>query len=323
MAEITVIPTLQVRPNYLVIYNQLEGIRRRPRDQWQYELQEKDRKKAYAGLITPGSAKNLKRCIENLIEIALPKKAVNHSTGKEFTFKINFITLTLPCEQGKWTDKDVKRMCLDTWLKSARRRFGLRNYVWRAERQHNGNIHFHIASDCYIDHVQLRNSWNDRLEHCSYITKFEKKHKHRNPNSTDVHSVKKIRSLASYLVKYMSKGHVFAELLRAQPPWQKPAEQMKWEKSGPKFRRVLSRDEIKINGRLWDCSENLKRKEKCEFIVDGDITERLRQLIIKDKARVKDTEVCSLVFMSPQQKEKFITGRIREAWEEWLKAMRN
>ena len=205
-SQIVSIPTVQVRPNYLVIYNQLEGLRRRQRDTWQYTLNDFDRKKAYAGFISPGSAKNLKRCLENLIEISIEKKAVHHTSGKQFKFKINFITLTLPHHQGKWTDKDVKKMCLDTWLKSARRSFGLKSYVWRAERQHNGNIHFHIASDCYIDHVALRHSWNDRLEHCNYISRFEEKHGHRNPNSTDVHSVRKVQNLAAYLIKYMSKG---------------------------------------------------------------------------------------------------------------------
>ena len=322
-SQIVSIPTLQVRPNYLVIYNQLEGLRHRPRDTWQYELKPHDRQKAYAGFISSGSAKNLKRCLENLIEISIEKKAFNPTTGKQFKFRINFITLTLPTAQGKWSDKDVKKMCLDTWLKNARRNFGLKSYVWRAERQHNGNIHFHLASDCYIDHVQLRHSWNDRLEHCNYISRFEEKHGHRNPNSTDVHSVRKIRNLASYLIKYMSKGHIYAELLRARPPRQHASQKLKLKKNGPKFQRVLSFEEMKINGRVWDCSTNLKTKERCRFIIDTDITDRLRSLILEKGARTKETDVCSLVFMDQAQKEHFLSGRIREAWEKYLNSMRN
>lgn len=322
-SQIVSIPTVQIRPNYLVIYNQIEGLRRRQRDTWQYTLNDFDRKKAYAGFISPGSAKNLKRCLENLIEISIEKKAIHHATGKQFKFKINFITLTLPHHQGKWTDKDVKKMCLDTWLKSARRSFGLKSYVWRAERQHNGNIHFHIASDCYIDHVALRHSWNDRLEHCNYISRFEEKHGHRNPNSTDVHSVRKVRNLAAYLIKYMSKGHIYAELLRARPPRSAPIEKVKIKKSGPKFQRVLSFEDMKINGRVWDCSTNLKTKERCRFIIDTDLTARLRNLIIKHGARVKETDVCSLIFMDQKQKQVFLEGRIREAWENYLNSMRN
>ena len=43
-----------------------------------------------------------------------------------------------------------------------------------------------------------------------YIDKYEKQFGNRNPNSTDVHSVKHVKRLASYLSKYMAKTRAFA-----------------------------------------------------------------------------------------------------------------
>jgi hypothetical protein len=322
MAEIVSIPTLQIRPNYLLIYTILEGLPRRGAPAWRPSITEWQRKKAYSGLITPGSAKNMRRAIENMVAASMPKTAVNFSTGKEFKFKVNFITLTLPCKQGTHTDQTVKKTCLDNWLKSARQRFKLRSYVWRAERQLNGNVHFHIVTDCYIHYEALRDSWNARLNHLGYIDEFFKKHGHRTPNSTDVHAVSKIRNLASYMVKYMTKGVNPAEDFIAQPPWCKSRASPKPKKNGPKFQRVLRLEEQKIDGRVWDCSTNLKTKAKCDFIIDGETEAMLDVAINTHQCRYKVNPRCSLVFLDKGKFEKVITGRYREAWEKWLNGLR-
>lgn len=323
MAEIVCIPTLQIRPGYFLIYNILEGLPRRHGSTWKPELPEWARKKAYSGLITPGSAKNMRRAIENMVAASLPKTAVHFTTGKEFKFKVNFITLTLPCPQGTHTDQEVKKTCLDTWLKSARQRFKLKSYVWRAERQGNGNVHFHIITDCYIHYEQLRDSWNARLNHLGYIDKFFEKHGHRSPNSTDVHAVTKIRNLASYMVKYMTKGTNTAEHYVAQIPFAKARASPKPKKTGPKFQRVLRLEEQRIDGRIWDCSTNLKTKTKCDFIIDTTTEAMLDAAINVHQCRFKVNPRCSLVFLDPGKFDKVVTGKYMDAWQKWLESIRN
>ncbi len=314
---------LQIRPKYLLLYNILEGLPRRKSMNEQWGITEDQRQKAYSGLISPGSAKNLRRAIENLVAISIPKRATEFKTGRTFKFKVNFITLTLPCPQGKHSDKEVKSKCLDVWIKSAKRRFGLKSYVWRAERQKNGNIHFHLITDCYIHYEQLRDSWNDRLNHLSYIDLFEAKHGHRTPNSTDVHAVSKIRDLSAYMVKYMTKGVKSADKYRAQPPWRNPELTMKHKKGDPQFIRLMSIEEMKINGRVWDCSANLKQKVKCDFVIDTETSILLENAITQHNCRHKSGDVCSIIFTNDKQFQQVVTGRYRLAWEEWLKTIRN
>lgn len=305
------------------MYNVLEGLPRRKLSPWELADLAARRKKTYSGLISPGSARSLRRAIENIVAIALPKTATDFKSGKDFKFKVNFITLTLPCPQSPYTDKEVKKTCLDNWLKAARRRFNLKSYVWRAERQVNGNIHFHLITDCYIQYDQLRDTWNDRLQLLKLIDTFEAKHGHRHPNSTDVHAVSKIRNLAAYMVKYMTKGHNTAESLRAQPPWREAERKIKMKRNGPKFQRVLSLAEQKINGRVWDCSENLKQKHKCDMVIDSTVSDWLTNAIDNLQCKYKANDRCSLVFLDGKKFDQVVTGTFRDQWEAWLNAMRN
>lgn len=317
----TLIPTLQIRPGYLLLYNIIEPLPHHTRDPWQGGLANFKKSLAYTGLLSKGSAKNLKRAIENLLVLAEEKESINHKTNTTYKWKINFITLTLPCAQGKWSDREIKKMCLDNFLKSARRRFGLKNYVWRAERQRNGNVHFHIISDTYMDHANLRLSWNHHLESCGYVSKFFEKHGHRNPNSTDVHSTKKVKNLGAYMVKYMCKPAHLAKCFIAQPPFSKPERKAKPFNGKIKFKKLMTLEEAKINGRLWDCSVNLKQKHKCDFVIDTETGEIIENAINVHNCQYKVTENCSLIFLEKNQFEKVVTGKLLEGWQQWKTKM--
>lgn len=125
--------------------------------------------------------------------------------------KVVFITLTLPSKQMH-TDTELKSKCLNQLLTELRAKYGRLLYVWKAERQKNGNLHFHVLLNRYIPARELRERWNRILSKLGYIDVFESKHGHRDPNSTDVHSLykdkrtgKRVVSVVSYMAKYMSK----------------------------------------------------------------------------------------------------------------------
>jgi hypothetical protein len=133
-------------------------------------------------------------------------------------------------------------MGLNTFLITLERKFKVSVYLWKAESQNNGNIHFHILVNSFIPHQEIRSIWNSILDNLGYIDLFEKKHKHRNPNSTDIHGLykdktgKNIGNIGAYLAKYMSKNE---DLKRG------------------------------IDGRLWGCSDNLKQVVFFKILLDG------------------------------------------------------
>lgn len=81
----------------------------------------------------------------------------------------------------------------------------MKNYLWKAETQMNGNIHFHLFTDKYIPHDQLRYTWQRSIEKLGYVSWFATENNNLNPNCTDIHSIKKIKNIQAYVAKYVSK----------------------------------------------------------------------------------------------------------------------
>ena len=152
-------------------------------------------------------------------------------------FRLSMITLTLSATQHN-SDEDIKKYLLHQFLSEARTKWNINNYIWKAEKQENGNIHFHIIVDQYIKHQEIRVVWNriQNKKNFEYVDNFrsnqKKKYAHgffpdtktttkietqisryemakkedfRNPNSTDVHSLRDVRDTAAYLSEYLSK----------------------------------------------------------------------------------------------------------------------
>jgi len=103
-----------------------------------------------SGTLTKGARKRLKASIELLIDISPKKWFTVPSTGKRFQFQITFLTLTLSSSQGNIADKTIVKTLLEPLLQQLRRKYKCKSYVWRAEKQKNGNLHFHITTNQYI-----------------------------------------------------------------------------------------------------------------------------------------------------------------------------
>lgn len=118
--------------------------------------------------------------------------------------RLAMITLTLSAPQCH-TDQEIKRELLNHFLITAKRRWCVDNYIWKAELQKRGAIHFHIIVDTFVDSSELRNVWNDIQNKLGYIDIFEAKHGHRTPNSTDIKLLRNVRQAAIYARKYVAK----------------------------------------------------------------------------------------------------------------------
>ncbi len=157
---------------------------------------------------------------------------------EKVTYKLTFITLTLPSMQIH-SDKEIKSKCLNHFLTVLRNKFKSELYIWKAEKQENGNIHFHILCDKYIHYTKLRECWNRIINKLGYVDAYQKKMQEyykngfklsdnkndkrsetqqrkayekskaenwSNPNSTDIHSLYKVRNICTYMAKYLAKG---------------------------------------------------------------------------------------------------------------------
>lgn len=188
--------------------------------------------------LSPRSRKRIRNAVNWLSLLSAPKRSKYYKGKDSRKFKIGFWTLSLPSKQMH-THAKIKSKCLNNFLTVMRQRHQMRNYIWVAELQRNGNIHFHITTDVYVHYAEIRRIWNQSLQILGYIDQYSntfgnltfdeykywrcqdrkvddqvllKSFNHgqntrwRDPNTTDVKSVRHVRSLAAYLSKYLAKG---------------------------------------------------------------------------------------------------------------------
>jgi hypothetical protein len=294
------IPVCQIRHDLLILY-ELSTIPQRPKTTEITQAAktvvpvaiEKGRKEnlkdAYSGEMTRGSIKRMKKAIDALISIA-DWKMVKHPT-KDFNirFKLNFITLTLPAPQGTISDKTIASKALKPFIEALKDKHEGVSYIWKAETQENGNIHYHITTDKFIPYNWIKQCWNQKLEKFGYIDKFEEKHGHRHPNSTDIHATHNIKDFKRYLVKYMTKKD--------------------------DTRR-------KIEGKTWDCSRNLKDHKRAEVEIDYELQMSLQSYIEANDTQVKQTDHCTLIFIRRHEWKKWLPPRVNLAFENWCQCVR-
>jgi hypothetical protein len=153
-------------------------------------------------------------------------------------YKLTFITLTLPSKQVH-SDNEIKSKCLNQFLIELKKNYGVSRYIWKAEKQENNNIHFHIIADKYIKWKEIRECWNRIINKLGYVDRYESNmrefykngfrlsthskdkrtenqqkkafqtlvdNNYRNPNSTDIHALYKVKNIQAYISKYLAKG---------------------------------------------------------------------------------------------------------------------
>jgi hypothetical protein len=94
------------------------------------------------------------------------------------------------------SDHDSKKH-LDTFLKRLRRLHPNCKYVWVAEKQKRGAIHYHILTPYYTPKDFVNNAWNEIASNWQSINNLEPQ--------TLLPNVIKIMSAGSYLAKYLQK----------------------------------------------------------------------------------------------------------------------
>lgn len=190
--------------------------------------------------ISENSARRLKQKIEYLFLYARKRNIITYNGKRLQSFKVCFLTLTLPSIQQHNTGILIST-CLDSFLQTLRKRLGMKNYVWRLEFQSNGNAHFHICTDTYIDYYFAKKHWNKALNSLGYIDRYTEKmseltynqycerfgknykgekisndimykrwqsgvkSKWKSPNTVDVKNARSSDNIGFYISKYFSK----------------------------------------------------------------------------------------------------------------------
>jgi hypothetical protein len=197
----TSIPYISITPNSIAWYSHADRYRRtKNRRVNEVNLQDN----AHNGKISQKARRRITKGIDYMLFMAKEKQLYPSRKDCRIHFKLNMVTLTLSSTQIH-TDNEIKSKLLHQFLVEARNKWKCEYYLWRAESQANGNIHFHIITDKFIPWNELRNCWNRIQNKLGYVDRFNEKWKGRTPNSTDIHSIWKVKNLSAYLAKYCTK----------------------------------------------------------------------------------------------------------------------
>ncbi len=195
----------QARSTEIIIYYEFEPNRMGSPERKQKSLDSMKKVETYSGDITTHARRRLKKAIEFLYMTTPQRKVFNRVLMKETNFKLSHLTLTISAYQNLVSDSEIVKNCLSPFLRDCIRKLGMSNYVWKAERQENGNLHFHIISDMFNEIQKIRNLWNRYQNYYGFTDSFQEKYTHADPNSIDIHYVKRDNQLAAYLAKYLQK----------------------------------------------------------------------------------------------------------------------
>lgn len=254
---------------------------------------------AYQGRMTHGARKRLSRVIDLMLQVSPEQSIFNYVSGHYQKFRLGFVTLTAPPEVQELKPKDVTKHLLEPFIRWLRRSRAISTYIWKAELQGNGSIHYHFAVNRFIHHNDLRASWNKLMKQAGVLDRFIGQYGHDNPNSTDVHSVRKLSDCRAYLQKYLSKDNEGGQ---------------SW------------------SGKLWDCSMGLKKANFFTFQAVYDQLERIEELREKERVIIKDCEHCQIVkgkeltlryLLTPDQNQQYINHvraiqtNCREGYIQW------
>ena len=246
---------LQIRAKSIITYPQFTySISKKSKDILNMKKNILEHKQlAYSNILSESAKKRMSRAIDILCQCAIKKRIYNNVSKKYVTHRLSFITLTIS-SKSNITLKDGYELGLKRFLNILRKRKLITNYIWKAEIQQRGQLHYHITTTAFIDYQIIRDIWNNIQLSNGWLDDYYNSKGHYNANSTDIHAVKHVNDLSAYLIKEFVKSH---------------------------------QNNFSDNGKKWDCSHNLRGKK---YFTVAETTENVL-LIGKYKADNKIVEI--------------------------------
>lgn len=257
----------------------------------------------HGGRISQSSARKIRNAIDWLLASAEEKYIYSKKANRFYKWKLSFLTLTLPT-QGTLSDTAVKGI-LNAFLTLAKHNYGLQSYIWKAEPQARGVIHFHLTSDCYMWKNSVRFEWN-RL-----LSKYGLLNGQTNAPSTKIHSVYRVKNMAGYLCKYFIKPPTpFTKTPYAPKYGGLAVSRRGSEEISFTFPEKLFYIRP-IAGRLWGCSQSLSQARSLSYTVDIPEMRSMNQEIRDSGAREQQKTYCNYYQLPDDYYDKLSFGQLK------------
>jgi len=261
----------------------------------------------YTGLFSPSAKKNLRKCVDILLQITKKNRFKNPITNKFQTHNLSFITLTLS-DNTKYHPQEVYNNLLRPFLQWLSKSKNVKTYLWKLEFQKRGQIHYHITLPYWIEGQEIKEKWLYLESKFGSNKVFFDKNGYYPTAATNIGKVRDIKNFPAYLEKEFIKSI------------QNENEQQ--ERDLINF-KVLSKAGLKCSQpkgwRVWDCSLNLK---VAKFFTIEETEESAYHLYNFVKAHNQAAEVVTMDFCTIYNiGQKYIANAVsssnKVAYKKW------
>lgn len=184
----------------------------------------------FTGFLSKDVQKKMIGTVQNWSDTIDEMNARNLRNQIKTQYQINMLTITLSATQ-QHNDKFIKRWLLVPFIAKLVKTNPDVSYLWRAEPQKNGNIHFHILIDRYFSKDWVQREWNKTQSQHGYHSQLTESKTDLGKNSTRIEALASKDNAISYVAKYISKNE----------------------------------GDRAIEGRLWGCSDRLRKLQPIEY----------------------------------------------------------
>lgn len=302
--------TIKIQPTYAVSFYRSTNPKKREKKIPVYNK--------HNGQVSNKAATKIRNAINWMLLFSQTKFVYSKAEKKTFSFKLNFITLTLPSEQ-KQSDDYVKKEILVPFIEWMTKTKGAFMWLWKAEAQNNGNIHFHITSHQFIHWRSVRAKWNTLCAKHGYCKVFQDGSNDKGDSATQIKAAKNPETVGAYLAKYISKNDRTKN--KAKKPKGLPIylSQLKSETATNYCYSSYSVLKRPIEGRLWACSNNIA-SINCfvsQFKNSGLEIDTMREEIISITENTKEDRYYNCFFY-----ENICTGNVPELLKKTVDKLR-
>lgn len=279
---------MSVRNSKAYCYYEWQGSRGRQHSINFSRISNLKNEKTYKGSVSLHVKKRIEQAVSLLLQKSEARIIINPITEQEELFRINFITLTISTTKKNYTASEAYKMLLKPFLQWLQKTKHVTDYIWKAELQKRGQIHYHITTNKWILWSEIKNKWNYLQRINGLLDDYYKKNNHYNPNSTDVHKVYKIKNIEAYLCKYLSKSE---------------------------------KDKGNTEGKIWDCSRSLKGKKYFTSILDAETEKNIYNYQLKNECRGWKNDYCDIIFFNEGYIKEVLTKSDYNQYKEYLKTL--
>jgi hypothetical protein len=283
-----VYPAIQVRNQSILLYDAF--ISKPNFTQLQRDIRSKNLQNStkYSGVVTEGTKKRIARTVDVFLQRSTLQTVFNPILQDVQKFKVNFITLTIPDDDPVLSPSDAYKQLLTPFLRWMKEAQNVKDYIWKYELQQRGQLHYHITTNVFILHDQIRKKWNEIVNKSGLMDKFKLNSGHSNPNSTDIHAVYKVRDIGAYLAKYLSKSE---------------------------------NGKVNAKGKIWGCSESLRGVKYFSDVQNVFNSKMLRSLLRERMIEVIKLEKCCVIRCKNFKPIEVLSDTQMNEYNDWLRAV--